>query len=195
MNNKNFLILLCVVILACGCINKAGMSKLATAGNGAAQNEMVKTTDARQDHVIELLTFIDSYSNLAPEVQKKVFAETNKILADNKNDLIHRIKLASMFALPSSRMRDNAKAHNLLQDLLQENTLNPPDSALVSLLYEYTVDQTRQLQKAKDDIKKLETIQQKYEALEQKNTALEQKLSELKNIEKTMNERDAKPGN
>ena len=128
-------------------------------------------------------------------MQKKAFAETNQALAENKNNLLSRLKLASMFALPSSRLRDNAKAQNLLQDILQENTLHPSDFALISLLYEYTTDYTKQLQKSRDEKKNLESAQQKYEALELKNKLLEQKLNELKNIEKTMNDRDSKSSN
>jgi len=188
MNIKNFTILLCSLVLACGCINKTDMSK-------AAPAKSYKAMASKQDHVIELISFIDSYSNLAPEIQKKVFTETNQALAENSKDLVLHIKLACMYALPSSRMRDNAKAQNLLQDLLQGNILNPADSSLVSLLYEYTSDNTKQLQKSREDIKKLDSIQQRYEALEQKNKALEQKLNELKNIEKTMSERDTKPSN
>jgi hypothetical protein len=100
-----------------------------------------------------------------------------------------------MLALPSSRLRDNAKAQNLLQDILQENTLHPSDFALVGLLYEYTTDYTKQLQKSRDEKKNIESVQQKYEALELKNKLLEQKLNELKNIEKTMNDRDSKSSN
>jgi len=188
MNIRNFTILLCSLVLACGCINKTDMSK-------PAQAKSYKAMASKQDHVIELIAFIDSYSNLAPETQKKVFAETNQALAENSKDLILHIKLACMYALPSSRMRDNVKAQNLLQDLLQGNTLNPADSSLVSLLYEYASDNAKQLQKSREDTKKLDSIQQKYEALEQKNKALEQKLNELKNIEKTMSERDTKLGN
>jgi len=155
----------------------------------------MKTSPFKQNNVTELLAFIDSYSNLTPEMQKKVFTETNQALTENKSNLLNRLKLASMLALPTSRLRDNAKAQNLLQDLIQENTLHPSDFYLISLLYEYTADYTKQLQKNREDIKKLESAQQKYEALELKNKVLEQKLNELKNIEKTMNDRDSKSGN
>lgn len=194
MNSKNFTMLLCSLVLSCACSNNAIVSN--TTGNGnAGKTNTLKTSAFKQNNVIELLAFIDSYSNLTPEMQKKVFTETNQVLAENKNNLLNRLKLASMFALPSSRLRDNAKAQNLLQDLLQENTLHPSDFALISLLYEYTTDYTKQLQKNREEIKKLESVQQRYEALELKNKALEQKLNELKNIEKTMNDRDSKSSN
>ncbi|WP_047550192.1 hypothetical protein [Methylotenera sp. G11] len=191
MNSKNFTLLICSLILSCACSSKPLIGN--TAGNGKIN--AIKTSPFKQSNVSELLAFIDSYSNLTPEMQKKTFAEINQAAAENKNILLHRLKLASMFALPSSRLRDNAKAQNLLQDLLQENTLHPSDAFLLSLLYEYTTDYTKQLQRNRDDMKKLETAQQKYEALELKNKVLEQKLNELKNIEKTMNDRDSKSNN
>jgi len=193
MNRKNFTVLLCSLVLSCACSNKA-IVNTASNSNVARINTM-KTSTFKQNNAMELLAFIDNYSNLTPEMQKKVFAETNQTLAENKNNLLNRFKLASMFALPTSRLRDNAKAQNLLQDLLQENTLHPSDFALISLLYEYTTDYTKQLQKSREDNKKLESIQQKYEAMELKNKVLEQKLNELKNIEKTMNDRDSKSSN
>jgi hypothetical protein len=192
MNNKNFTILLCSLIFTCACSSNALVNN--TAGNGkATKSNSLKAIISKQNNAIELLAFIDDYSNLAPETQKKTFAETAQVLAENKNNLLYRIKLASMLALPTSRMRDNAKAQNLLQDILQENVLSPVDFSLVSLLYEYTTDYAKQSQKNREDIKKIEAFQQKYEASELKNKALEQKLNELKNIEKTMNERDTKP--
>jgi len=194
MNNKNFTILLCSLMLGCACSNNAIVSNSHANGN-AGRAITVKTSAFKQNNAVELLAFIDSYSNLTPEMQKKIFAETNLILAENKNNLLSRFKLAIMLALPTSRLRDNAKAQNLLQDILQENTLNPSDSALISLLYEYTTDYAKQSQKSREETKKLESVQQKYEALELKNKVLEQKLNELKNIEKTMNDRDSKSSN
>ncbi len=173
------------------------MALIACAGKSVNDNPLrthnaVISVPAKQESIIKLLAFSDSFSNLTLEAQKKVFAETNQALTENKNDLTQRIQLAIMLSIPSSRLRDLGKAQNLLQELLQENTLPPPESALISLLYEYTVDNIKQSQKNKDDAAKIELIQQKYENLQQKNTALEQKLNDLKDIEKTMNERDTK---
>ena len=194
MNSKNFTMLLCSVILCCACSNKA-IVRDSDNNDNVARTDTLKSSIYKQNDMNTLLVFIDSYSNLTPEMQKKVFTETNQVLAENKNNLLHRLKQASMFALPSSRFRDSAKAQSLLQDLLQENTLNASDASLIGVLYEYTADYTKQLQKGREDAKKLESFQQKYEALELKNKALEQKINELKNIEKTMNERDSKSSN
>lgn len=147
---------------------------------------------SRQDRVSNLLLFIDRFSNDTLDVQKKSFNETNRALIENKSDLTERIKLAIMLSLPSSRVRDTAKAQSLLQDLLQENSLNPTESALTSLFYEYVLDDIKQSQKNRDDLKKLDLSQQKLEALQQKYDALDKKLNDLKNIEKTISDRDSK---
>lgn len=203
MNNKNLMILLCSLVLTCACVNRTVMDKPAPVSDGDTKiNNLLTAEAARQDHGIELLAFIENYSNLAPDAQKKIFSETTQALAENKNDLKHRIKLACMLALPGSYARDSVKAQPQLQNLIQENILNPADLALVNLLYEYTTDIAKQAQKYREESKKLDSIQQKYgaleqknEVLEQKNKELEQKLYELKNIEKTMSERGAKPSN
>lgn len=194
MQIRNLIILLCCMMLSCACSNQAINGMPAARSNGGTISTP-KTSTFKQNHTLEILAFIDSYSNLSPEMQKKVFSETSQLLADNKNNLLYRLKLASMLSLPSSRLRDNAKAQLLLQDLLQGNTLNASDFSLISLLYEYTADYNKQLQKSREDLKKLESVQQKYDALELKNKILEQKLNELKIIEKTMNDRDSKSGN
>ncbi len=151
-----------------------------------------ETSASKQDRVSSLLLFIDRFSNDTLDVQKKSFNETNRALIENKSDLTERIKLAIMLSLPSSRVRDTAKAQSLLQDLLQENMLNPTESALTSLFYEYVLDDIKQSQKNRDDLKKLDLSQQKLEALQQKYDALDKKLNDLKNIEKTISDRDSK---
>jgi hypothetical protein len=151
-----------------------------------------ETSASRQDRVNNLLLFIDRFSNDTLDVQKKSLNETNRALIENKSDLTERIKLAIMLSLPSSRVRDTAKAQSLLQDLLQENSLNPTESALTSLFYEYVLDDIKQSQKNRDDLKKLDLSQQKLEALQQKYDALDKKLNDLKNIEKTISDRDSK---
>lgn len=179
MRFKTLFTLFLYLIFSCACTTKSNELKPAIT-NG------VKLAPANNEHIIELISFCETYSNLTAEAQRKAFAETNSVLVTNKNDVVHRIRLAAMLALPSSRLRDNAKAQVLLQDLLQENNLSAVDSAFTSLLYEYALDNTKQIQKNRDDAKKLDAAQQKADTLEQK-------LNDLKNIEKTMSERDTKP--
>ncbi len=194
MTKNNMYVLLICLSLLNACTNKHILNSV----DGVKQNKINNSSQQermRQDNVIELVKFYDSYTSLTLDEQKKTYADTNEALIENKNDISQRIKLAMMLSLPSSRMRDNNKAQILLQNLLQENNLNSAEYALVNLLYEYTLDSTKQMQKNRDETKKLEAAQTKYENLQQKYDALEQKLNDLKNIEKTMNERDIKPAN
>ena len=192
MNVKKLFVLIACLSALSACATKIHTSKPEEVKQNGINNT-VKLAKARQEHIADLLSFSDSYSNLTVESQKTIFAETNQTLVENKYDVTQRIKLAIMLSIPSSRLRDVAKAQALLQNLLQENSLNPAESALVSLLYEYILDTAKQTQKNRDDVKKLEAAQVKYENLQQKYDELEQKLNDLKNIEKTMNDRDTKP--
>jgi hypothetical protein len=186
MHIKSLIIVITCAAIICACATKPSIHDSGTTTNG------IRIFSSSQDRVLELLAFCETYSNLTPEAQKKAFASTNQALAANKNDLMQRTKQAIMLALPSSRLRDTTKAQNLLQDLLQENNLSRSDADLIGLLYEYTVFDNKQLQRVREETKKNELTQQKYETLLQKNEALEQKLNDLKNIERTMNERSTK---
>jgi hypothetical protein len=170
--------------------NKAA-DKEANATN-TLEMKKTETSALQQERVNSLLLFIDRFSNDTLDAQRKSFNETNRALIENKSNLTERIKLAIMLSLPSSRLRDTVKAQNLLQELLQGNSLNPTESALTSLFYEYVLDDIKQYQKNKDDLKKLDLTQQKLEALQQKYDALDKKLNDLKNIEKTISDRDSK---
>lgn len=186
MHIKSLIIVITCAATISACATKPSIHDSGTQSNG------IRIFSSSQDRVLELLAFCETYSNLTPEAQKKAFAATNQALAANKNDLMQRTKQAIMLALPSSRLRDTTKAQNLLQDLLQENNLSRSDADLIGLLYEYTVFDNKQLQRVREETKKNELTQQKYETLLQKNEALEQKLNDLKNIERTMNERSTK---
>jgi hypothetical protein len=183
--------LMAIILFGCLTLLNACVAKstgLKSSGNGLSES-ISKIITCKPDRMDELMAFIENYSNLAPDAQKKVFSTTNQALAENKSNLVLRTKLAIMLALPTSRLRDPTKAQSLLQDLLREDNLEPQENALLGLLYEYAQDDAKLQQKARDDAKKLELSQQKNDALQQKNDALEQKLNELKNIEKTMTER------
>ena len=211
-----FKYILFFILFISACVNKTATVKAPSNGQNNAANTAPANANgasnlptgvatilpAKQTHADALLAFIESYSNLTPEAQRKAFASTNQTLAENKNNLNARSDLAVIYALPTSRLRDPAKAQVLLQELLREDSLEPSESALLGLLYEYSLEPIKPPQKNRDEVKKLELTQQKYdallqknEALLQKNEALEKKLNELKNIEKTMSERAIKSDN
>lgn len=147
---------------------------------------------AAEERLITLLSFYEDYSNLDQDAQKKVFNESVQALSINQNDLIHRIKMATMLAIPTSQLRDIPKAENILQSLMQDQNMPKSDLAFIGLLYEFTQESRKIQQKLRDESKKLDISHQRNESLQQKNSALEQKLQDLKNIEKSLSERDTK---
>jgi hypothetical protein len=157
--------------------------------NSAANNGGVILSPTPAEVVLQPIVACDSYSKLDTNAQKKQLSETQQVLAKNKQDLMHRVKLACMYALPSSHAKEATKAHVLLQQLKDDDTLNDTDSAFINQLYLFNNENIKQLQKSRDDARTLETLSQKYETLEKKYDASEQKLLRLKNIEKKLNVR------
>jgi hypothetical protein len=78
----------------------------------------------------------------------------------------------------------------LLDDLLKEKTLDNERRILATLLRDYLIETNKLAQKMRDEQKRADGSQQKLDALQQKNDALQQMLDDLKNIEKTMVDRD-----
>ncbi|HAF00513.1 MAG TPA: hypothetical protein DCG63_04385 [Methylophilaceae bacterium] len=151
-----------------------------------------------------ILDFYNTFSQLTVDAQRKIYDETNQALIESKNNAPLRLKLATMLTLPNSHFKDVNKAQSLLQELAQSKDLNAQELSYANLLYEFTLESVKQQLKLRDESKKSESLEQKNEllqkkseALEQKNEllqkkhdALEQKLINLKNIEKTLNDRD-----
>jgi hypothetical protein len=136
-------------------------------------------------HTIELLDFIAMYPDLPTETQRGIFKEVSQALVDDHNDPKLHIQQGAMLALPNSDVRDSIIAQQLLQKLLDNKVLNESDTSLVKLLLTFVHDQNKQQSKAREETKKNED-------LKQKNKALVQQLNDLKNIEKTMIERNTK---
>lgn len=119
-----------------------------------------------------LLDFAENFVELPLESQKKELAQASQ----NKQDINSKIKLALIYALPSSKLRDTAKAQILLDELVRDKTLGKAHRSLVSMLDEYMNDSNKLTLKLRDEQKRGDTLQQQ--------------LDELKNIEKTMVDRD-----
>ena len=158
----------------------------------------IKLAPAEANSASEFLKFAESYSDLPAPVQKQALIITNQVLLANPNDLLHRMKLVMIYGLPSSNLQDSQKAQNLLQQILQENMLLNSQQAFAHVLFDYIVAINKLNKNTQHDDKqvmqlqlKLEATQQKLEAAQQKMAASQQKMIELKNIEKSMGEREA----
>ena len=141
----------------------------------------------------EFLKFAESYSDLSAPVQKQALTSTHQVLLANPNDLLHRMKLVMIYGLPSSSLQDSPKAQNLLQQILQENILLDLQQAFAHMMFDYLVALNKLNKSTHHDNKLLEQLQLKLEATQQKLEASQQKVNELKNIEKSMGEREAAP--
>lgn len=176
-----------LIVIASMClISSCAATAVAEKGDvEPAANAGVKFSPIAHARTIELLDFVAIYPDLSAETQKAFFKEVSQALTIHSNDLKLLIQQGAMLALPNSEVRDTSAAQPLLQTLLDSKVLNESDTSLVKLLQTFTLEQNKQQSKARDDAKK-------YEDLKQKNKALVQQLNDLKNIEKTMIERNTK---
>lgn len=183
---------LCLTSVAC--VNSA-VKQTASGSLGGVIKSTTRSNDAN-----EFLIFGDLYSNLPVDAQKQEFTAANLVLANNPNDLLQRMKLVMIYGLPSSNLFDGPKAQNLLQQLLQENVLSNSQLDFGHLLFDYLIAINKANKNNRDDQKRVESALQKNEALQvkldatqQKLEAVQQQLNELKNIEKSMSERELTP--
>ena len=167
----------------------------------------VKVVASKSIDAIEYLEFAEAFSNMPIEAQRQSLNSTNQALTLNPNDLLHRMKLAMIYGLPSSMLADPMKAQQLLQKVLQEGILANSQLAFANVLFDYLVVLNKPSKQANGDTKRADSLQQKNEALQlkleltqqkldstqQKLDASQQKLDELKKIEKSMGEREAAP--
>ena len=150
----------------------------------------IKLAPTEANSASEFLKFAESYSDLSASVQKQALSNTNQVLLANPYDLLHRMKLVMIYGLPSSSLADTLKAQNLLQQILQENILVDSQQAFAHVLFDYIVASNKLSKRSHQDDKLLEQLQAKLEAMQQKLEAAQQKMNELKNIEKSMGERE-----
>ncbi|HQO16777.1 MAG TPA: hypothetical protein PLG02_07420 [Methylotenera sp.] len=158
------------------------------------------SSTSNNPQVSQYLSFADDFSNITAEAQKQVQASTQQALAKTPNDIELRMRLVLIYGLPSSTLLDTAKAQSLLQQLLQESALPSEQLPFANLLFDYIVAANKASKTSREDQKRLETMQQKQEALQtklentqQKLEAALQKIDELKNIEKSMGQREVAP--
>lgn len=142
----------------------------------------VDTFDREKHADDELLVYAKRFGDLSTDNQKKEYSQVVQALAKNKKDIFNRIKAALIYALPNSKLRDNAKAVSLLAELLKEKQIEEDVSAFLAILKDY-VDER---QKLEDSAVRLS---QRIRDEQRRADELQQKLDALKNIDKTMIER------
>lgn len=190
-----YLTLLLGVILLSGCATSqvqkpsADTSPVADTASPppAPVNSGVTLLPAKTEDLPQAILACESFSKADADGQKKQWAETQQTLNQRKQDTLQRIKLACMYALPSSNYKEPGKAHALLSQLREDAALSNIEKAYINHLYLFNVENIKQQQKLRDEAKSLDGLTQKYDALQKKYDAAEQKLIHLKNIEKSLN--------
>lgn len=133
----------------------------------------------------ELLHYINDFSQSTAEWQKAELNRIIEVLEREPDRWRMQIKQAAILALPDSAVHNDRKAKELLRHLSANKALNSSDQNLVKLIAVFNHHQQQQTLNAAEAVKK-------QQALIKENKALQQKLNDIKNIEKTMIERNAK---
>lgn len=136
----------------------------------------------------DLLEFVSNFSELPLESQKKELAEALQKISSNNNDLHQKTRVAIIYAIPTSKLRDPLKAQPLLDELAREKRLSKEEGAIVSILRENAAETAKLNQRLREELRRAEENQQKA-------NGLQQKLDELKKIERTMMQKSLKDPN
>lgn len=176
MNKLLFLLIPCLVLFLNACAELPHSSTPAAFPPKVSDNPTVANNEG-------LLEYAARFIELSAEAQKKELAQINQEINQDKGDINRKMKAAMIYALPGSRQRDVVKAQVLLDDILREKTLNSEQKIMASLLK----DQINETGKLTQEINKLT---QKARDEQKRADALQQKLNELRDIEKTMVDRD-----
>ena len=139
-------------------------------------------------HSSSLLEFVDDFSGLSSEAQKKELANILRKISTNSSNLQQKTRAAIIYSIPGSKLRDPLKAQPLLDELARENQLSKEESAIVSILRDNSAEITRLSQRLREEQRRADDNQQKA-------SALQQKLDELKQIERTMMQKSLRDPN
>lgn len=126
------------------------------------------------------IVFAQEFQKLSLEEQRTRVVLLNRT---SPQDVKTKLQLVVAYGLPSSRLRDHAKAQSLIDELLKDASVDAETIAFLGIINEYMAEVSKSNQKAKDEQKRADLTQQKIDELQKK-------LDDLKNIEKTMVDRD-----
>lgn len=127
-----------------------------------------------------ILVFSQEFPKLSQEAQRKELAKLNQAAVYNARS---KLLLAMAYGLPSSHLRDTSKAQTLLDEIAADKRLEEESLTLATIMRDYINELNKSAQKTKEEQKRADATQQKLDELQKK-------LDDLKNIEKTMVDRN-----
>lgn len=188
-------------VTLCACATKATkkpMVKEVTEVKSEAPYESVMSSQANTESIIAgnedaITEYINKVLNMSSDAQKKELQDLIQAQQSNKQEIYTRTKLALLYGLPTSRVRDYAKAQSLADDLLKERSLDSERKAILIIMRDYLAETVKISIKLREEQRKSDVLQGKLDALQikadvaqQRADSLQQKLDELKDIEKSM---------
>jgi hypothetical protein len=136
----------------------------------------------------DFLLFYTVFTHASPNTQKEFFKDSKQSISKGE-DMAAKINMATMLSSTDSAVRDPYKAQDALKECLRLDHLNADQLAYLTVLQGFIQEELRLLSKLKEESNKTMSSQQKLDALQKKNETLEQKLIDIKNIEKSLNDR------
>jgi hypothetical protein len=196
--------LLILSIALCACTTTAPKKTVIEKPVEASQDitsASIPSRPASHDSIVsdeEAITeYINKVLNMTGDAQKKELQDLTQALQSYKQEIYTRTKLALLYGLPTSRVRDYAKAQSLADDLLKEKALDNERRSILIIMRDYLSEtikisiKLREEQKRGDILQsKLDALQIKADVAQQRADNLQQKLDEFKNIEKTIIDRN-----
>lgn len=153
-----------MIRFACICLLSMLVSACASMPNGSHSTDGITEALFRDNVDRYWLAYADNVGRQGAEAQKRELAE----LHTHKGDIRSSIKIALIYGMPNSALRDPAKAAPMINELLGRN-LHIAPRTLLSLLRDHLAERERLLTRA---------------------DGLQQKLNELREIDNTMIKRD-----
>jgi len=146
--------------------------------------------ETAEQHKESILEYTANIVGASEDAQKKELSELTQKLSSNNQEIDTRMKLALLYSLPNSKVKNSYEAKALLDDIIHEPLLDIEHKMLANFWHDYIVDTKKLAQKAKDEKERCNLLQIKAEAAQQKTDYLQRKLDELMTIEKTITDRD-----
>lgn len=166
-------------LLTVGLLTLVSCAQLPNGSNPNGEHGQIPVTTTHTDYN-SLLAFASDFPKLSLEAQRKELVSLNQTVA---RDPRTKMRLAIAYGLATSKVRDTTKAQPLLEDIIADKALDADSLALATVMRDYISEMSKSGQKIKDE-------QRRADATQQKLDELQKKLDDLKNIERTMVDRD-----
>ena len=151
---------------------------------------MATAEQARATELERLVQYFVHIRSLPSEAMQRERAQQEQALAEHKS-AESRFKVALLLSLPTASRRDKARALELLRDSLRaEQTAPTPVSNLAHVLLTLLTERSDNSQVSVPKSRRLPRCEEQLQVERQNVQKLQKQIEELKNLEKTLIERD-----